>query len=282
MSGYIPISRKLFEHPFWTEKREFSRAEAWIDLLRSVRFEASPAKVIIGNRTVVIERGEIPASLRFLAERWQWSKNKVNTFLNLLKDEKMIEKRIAPGTAQTIIKICKYNTYNSVSKNKSTLLVQEKDVYWTRPGQQTTKSNKEEEKNNLINFPPFPQTCSEPEKNSYFPTKNSESFFQREQGKRDNSLEFPYSSEQFMNTWQNLMRCPKWKKKVTHTLQLALNRLAKFEEEYAILLMEMAAANDWQGLIFPDTEEKYLKWKNARTNKLNIVNHDNNQIYTKF
>lgn len=49
--GYIPISRKLFEHPFWSEKREFSYAEAWIDILRLVRFEANSTKMLIGGQS---------------------------------------------------------------------------------------------------------------------------------------------------------------------------------------------------------------------------------------
>lgn len=43
---YLPISRKLFEHPLWGEKRVFSYAEVWIDLLRLVRFEANTTKVL--------------------------------------------------------------------------------------------------------------------------------------------------------------------------------------------------------------------------------------------
>lgn len=114
------------------------------------------------------------------------------------------------------------------------------------------------------------------------PEREKEKSCAKKEKKVISSLSFPYTSEKFMIAWQNLLLCPKWKKKIPYTLQLALNKLAKFEEEYAIILLEMAAANDWQGLIFPDTEEKYLKWKRAKNNKPNIVNHDNSQIYTKF
>ena len=104
--GYIPISRKLFEHPFWSEKREFSYAEAWIDILRLVRFEANSTKMLIGGKAVEIHRGEYPASLRRLADLWGWSKNKVDKFLDLLISEGMITKRTAEGTKQTIITVC--------------------------------------------------------------------------------------------------------------------------------------------------------------------------------
>ncbi|WP_294552947.1 hypothetical protein [uncultured Bacteroides sp.] len=110
------------------ENREFSRAEAWIDLLQLARFEANSTKEIINGRVIEYERGERPLSLRLLAERWKWSKNRVDKFLDLLVSERMITKRTtqgtgcgtdtgtACGTKQTIITVCNYDTYNSQSK----------------------------------------------------------------------------------------------------------------------------------------------------------------------
>lgn len=128
--GFIPISRKLFNNFLWEEKREFSRAEAWIDLLQLARFEANSTKEIINGRVIEYERGERPLSLRLLADRWKWSKNRVDKFLDLLVSERMITKRTTQGTAvrtgsgtacgtkQTIITICNYDTYNSTSKKE--------------------------------------------------------------------------------------------------------------------------------------------------------------------
>lgn len=130
IEGFIPISRKLFNNFLWMENREFSRAEAWIDLLQLARFEANSTKEIINGRVIEYERGERPLSLRLLADRWKWSKNRVDKFLDLLVSERMITKRTtqgttvrtdggtACGTKQTIITICNYETYNSVSKKE--------------------------------------------------------------------------------------------------------------------------------------------------------------------
>ena len=96
----IPISRKLFNNFLWEEKREFSRAEAWIDLLQLARFEANSTKEIINGRVIEYERGERPLSLRLLADRWKWSKNRVDKFLDLLVSERMITKRTAQGTTE--------------------------------------------------------------------------------------------------------------------------------------------------------------------------------------
>lgn len=96
-------------------------------------------------------------------------------------------------------------------------------------------------------------------------------------------LNFPFSSEKFMNAWEQLINTPKWKKKIPYTLQLALNQLSKYEEEFAIKLIEAAAANDWQGVVFPQTDEQYSKWKSGRTaGKSNFANHDNTKSYELF
>lgn len=122
--GFIPISRKLFDNFLWKEKREFNRAEAWLDLIQLARFEANSTKEVINGQVVEYGQGERPLSLRLLADRWQWSKNRVDKFLDLLVSERMITKRTAKGTAngtgegtakrtgQTVISICNYATYN--------------------------------------------------------------------------------------------------------------------------------------------------------------------------
>ena len=136
--GFIPISRKLFNNFLWEEKREFSRAEAWIDLLQLARFEANSTKEIINGRVIEYKRGERPLSLRLLADRWKWSKNRVDKFLDLLVSERMITKRTTQGTAvrtdngtacgtkQTIITICNYESYNTVSKKEGQITGQGK------------------------------------------------------------------------------------------------------------------------------------------------------------
>lgn len=146
--GYIPISRKLFEHPFWCEKRVFSRAEAWIDLLQSAQFENK--KLLISGRPINVKRGQLAISLRFLAGRWNWSKNKVSYFLNVLISESMI-KRTDNGTPQTIITICKYDNYNMCQKNKGHNPGQERDSEGTKKGQERDSEGTKQKKGNKGN-----------------------------------------------------------------------------------------------------------------------------------
>ncbi|WP_430811287.1 MULTISPECIES: DUF6291 domain-containing protein [unclassified Carboxylicivirga] len=79
-------------------------------------------------------------------------------------------------------------------------------------------------------------------------------------GKPPMKLDFPYSSDKFMKSWDQLLTSPKWKKKIQAALQISLNKLGKYEEAFAIELMDDCFSAGWQGVVFPDTDEKYQKW----------------------
>lgn len=111
MDGFIKLSRKFFSNELWNEARTFSGCEAWLDLIQSARFEATSRKVSIGGREVVCNRGQYPASIRFLSRRWRWTERKVRTFLAHLKSEGMITTDDTQGV--TMITLCKYDEYNS-------------------------------------------------------------------------------------------------------------------------------------------------------------------------
>lgn len=146
MEYYIPISRRLFEHPFWCEERTFSRFEAWLDIVQSARFEDT--KQLIGNRFIEVKRGQMLVSLRFLGSRWQWSTKKVNTFLDLLIQDKMIIKETPKETGQTVITICNYDKYNFQLLNEETKKKQQrnsKETVRKHQGNKVNKENKEKE-----------------------------------------------------------------------------------------------------------------------------------------
>lgn len=111
MEGFIKLSRKFFSNELWNEARTFSSCEAWLDLIQSARFEATPRKVSIGGREVVCNRGQYPASIRFLAKKWVWSEKRVRCFILYLKKEGMITTECTQGV--NIITLCKYDEYNS-------------------------------------------------------------------------------------------------------------------------------------------------------------------------
>jgi hypothetical protein len=78
--GYALLWRKFLEHPYWTEKRTFSRAEAWMDCWFGMAAYNDHTRVIAGQ-VVRIQRGQFVASDRFLERRWRWSRSKVRRFM---------------------------------------------------------------------------------------------------------------------------------------------------------------------------------------------------------
>lgn len=73
-------------------------------------------------------------------------------------------------------------------------------------------------------------------------------------------LRFPYTSDAFMSAWRDLTQCSKWKKKDAKCLQYSLDKLAKYEEEFAIQLMSNAIAGGYQGIEFESTPALYRRW----------------------
>ena len=77
-------------------------------------------------------------------------------------------------------------------------------------------------------------------------------------------LLYPFTSIAFMSAWEALRQTPKWKKKLNYALQLSLDKLSKFEEEFAILQIERAIESGWTGVVFTGTERDYQEWLNQK------------------
>ena len=82
-------------------------------------------------------------------------------------------------------------------------------------------------------------------------------------------LVYPFNSISFMSAWTQLIETPKWKGKLNYSLQLSLNKLAKFEEEFAVMQIERAIESNWTGVVFTGTERDYQEWLKQK--------HGNNQ-----
>lgn len=77
-------------------------------------------------------------------------------------------------------------------------------------------------------------------------------------------LVYPFTSISFMSAWTQLLETPKWKKKLNLALQLSLDKLSKFEEEFAISQIERAIESNWTGVVFTGTERDYQEWLNQK------------------
>ena len=114
MQGWISLHRKIQCHPFYKERRKFSKFEAWIDLLLEANH--TDKDWIVGNEVIPVKRGSFITSEIQLMERWQWSKSKVRAYLILLQSENMIIKK--SDTKKTTISIVNYDNYQDNGTTK--------------------------------------------------------------------------------------------------------------------------------------------------------------------
>jgi hypothetical protein len=105
--GWISIHREIQDHWIWQDKREFSKAEAWIDILLNVNH--ADQKKVIKNTLFEVKRGQSIKSQLTWAKRWNWNRSKVHRFLELLEKDKMIV--LKPNSKTTQLTVCNFDSY---------------------------------------------------------------------------------------------------------------------------------------------------------------------------
>lgn len=119
LGGYMLIYRKMLNDPLWLSER-FTKAQAWMDLLFLANYE--DGYIVVGNgENVPVKRGQCAWSKERLAQRWKWSRGKVERFLIHLIEQGTIQ-RIEQGKIgrkTTIINILNYEKYQDRTTNKT-------------------------------------------------------------------------------------------------------------------------------------------------------------------
>lgn len=108
--AFLPVARKFFHGDLWTMRREFSDAEAWLDMLALAAYQ--PETRLCSGHAISLQPGELIGSLRFLADRWTWSKGRTERFLGALRKAGRMTFRDANGTASRVIRLCNWELYN--------------------------------------------------------------------------------------------------------------------------------------------------------------------------
>lgn len=108
--GVFAVDRGIWDHPMFADE-PFTEREAWSWLIGEASFKTRTRNV--GGKIVQLERGQLAASVRFMAERWKWSKSRVDRFLKRLKTGTMIG--TDSGTGLLVITISNYDRYQRVS-----------------------------------------------------------------------------------------------------------------------------------------------------------------------
>lgn len=105
--GWIRLYRQSEDNALYF-KEPFDKFHAWIDLLLMVNHE--PKQFISKKGQLVnLDAGQTITSHRILADRWQWSRNKVRRFLRLLVDTSMCTvDETTNGTTITVVNWAKY------------------------------------------------------------------------------------------------------------------------------------------------------------------------------
>jgi hypothetical protein len=108
--GWIKIYRSVQTHWLWDDSRYL---KAWITLLMVVNYEEK--KVLIDKVKYVCKRGQSMLSLDSWVKEFGdgWTKDKVRTFLRLLKEDGMITTTALRRT--TLLTVCKYEEYQDNS-----------------------------------------------------------------------------------------------------------------------------------------------------------------------
>ena len=111
--GYTLLWRKIWANPLLCEPgKKFSRLEAWLYILNVLAAGMDDEKT-------GLKRGEFVASIRFLAERFNWSHGTTQRFIDQLLDYSMISRVVREAVRQPVQEarhfiVSNYETYNQV------------------------------------------------------------------------------------------------------------------------------------------------------------------------
>ena len=116
MSSFIKLPRDLFKSEHWQEKRVFSKAEAYIDLL-----SFAPYKDEDDTR-----KAEFILSRRNMELRWLWSGTKVTNFINeLIKSRILFFKKGKNEGVYSFVEYEDYKTNEAKPTEKKIILLAE-------------------------------------------------------------------------------------------------------------------------------------------------------------
>lgn len=104
--GFIKLWRCIRDNPIWRDE-PFTHGQAWVDLLLLANHK--DGQIRVRGNIIPVKRGQVGWSVLSLAERWQWSRGKVERFFSQLEAVQQIvqhKKRIT-----SLITITNYDSY---------------------------------------------------------------------------------------------------------------------------------------------------------------------------
>lgn len=149
-NGWISLHRQIRENWIWKDPEKL---RAWLDILLEVNHKDN--QVPIGNQIITVKRGQKHTSVRKMANRWGWSRDRVCRFLELLCEAKMLTAtRTQIGTLLTVVNYDNFQGQPDTNKDtyKDSSKATNKDTNKATSKAQTIKNNNVNNVNNANNF----------------------------------------------------------------------------------------------------------------------------------
>lgn len=145
-SSWIKLSRKILTDPFWIAGK-YSKGQAWVDLLLRANF--TNQEVIVGNKIVKIERGQLLTSQLKLSQLWSWDVKTVRAYLNLSKKDGRLDYKtdrdLQHGyTLITIRNYAKFQFYGQLFPQLSTQEAPQENIQQIHTDTDTNNNDKNE------------------------------------------------------------------------------------------------------------------------------------------
>ncbi|KWV45896.1 hypothetical protein AS156_23065 [Bradyrhizobium macuxiense] len=147
--GVFAVDRGIWDHPSFADE-PLTEREAWIWLIGEASFKARTRR--IGPMAIELRRGQVAASLRFMAEKWQWNDSRVRRFLDRLKAVAMIDTATDAGI--TVITICNYDKYQRVALPRDAAIDAANDAATTQQRRKEESTESTEGSSELRSAPP--------------------------------------------------------------------------------------------------------------------------------
>jgi hypothetical protein len=112
-SRWIAVCADVFEHEVLSHG-PFDRRSAWLWLIANAAWKSK--RVNHKGKPLQLERGQVLAGRRHLAETWGWGEKQVRNFVEMLRDQKMIEGGQSNGHFANVITICNYDRYQTATE----------------------------------------------------------------------------------------------------------------------------------------------------------------------
>ena len=143
MSGFIKL------HRGWRDCEAFknepcTQREAWVWLLEHTAWKDCQRRDAQGA-LIEVKRGQFHTSIRTLASEWQWSRGRVERFLNDLKTSQMVSHETGHGGL--MITVCNYDKYQANEPSAGPSAEPSEEPSAGQAQGHTIRSNKNREEN---------------------------------------------------------------------------------------------------------------------------------------